>query len=187
MLTRPSPTGPLGHFPDWAHQLAHAIGKPWTVSSPRSSQPDAAHSEPGVDPLLGTRLLRWTLTVVWWVLSSLCGAEHACDLRARASEVAAGRISGGPGTGQKHSEIEPVNSPHHLGIVTGTVDEGVEQLQTPRTHRFPTSWRFQGRGEVQRTTIPPRPLPEAGWARSERVRAAPPTHISRRGAPPNQM
>ena len=89
----------------------------------------------------------WTLTVVRRVLCSQSWAELACDLGARASEVAAGCISGGPCDGQKHGEIEPVKQPLHLGIVAGTVDEGVEELQTSRTHRVPTGWRFQGRCE----------------------------------------
>ena len=89
----------------------------------------------------------WTLTVVGCVLCSQCGAEHTCDLGARACKVAAGRISGGPGDGQVHSEIEPVEQPRHLGIVAGAVNDVTEQLQALHTHRFPASRRFQGRRE----------------------------------------
>jgi hypothetical protein len=90
----------------------------------------------------------WTLTVVGCLLCLRCGAEHPCDLGARARKVAAGRPSGRPGDGQVHGEIEPLEQPHHLGIVAGAVNDVTEQLQTPRTHRFLASWRFQSRREL---------------------------------------
>jgi hypothetical protein len=65
--------------------------------------------------------------------------------RAKSRPVA---LSGRPGDGQVHGEIEPLEQPRHLGIVAGAVNDVTEQLQTPRTHRFLASWRFQSRREL---------------------------------------
>jgi hypothetical protein len=54
----------------------------------------------------------------------------------RAREVLAGRVACSPGDGGIRGEIETIEPPPHPGVVRRTEREGVEELRTPRTHRF---------------------------------------------------